>query len=92
MSFWAEQKGKHGAFKVGEILTKISDLSGLPWSSGGKESACNVEDLGSIPGWEDPLEEGMATHYRILARRIKRIEEPGGLQSMGSMRWTQLTD
>ena len=43
-------------------------------------------------GWEDPLEEGMATHSSILARRIKRIEEPGGLQSMGSERWTQLTD
>ena len=27
----------------------------------GKESACNVEDLGSIPGWEDPSEREMAT-------------------------------
>ena len=27
-------------------------------------------DLGSIPGWRDPLEEGMATHYSILAWRI----------------------
>ena len=34
-------------------------------------------------GWEDPLEKGMATHYSILARRIPRTEEPGGLQSMG---------
>ena len=34
-------------------------------------------------GWEDPLEEGMATHSRILAWRISWIEEPGGLQSMG---------
>ena len=30
-------------------------------------------------GWEDPLEEGMATHS---------TEEPGGLQSMGSQSWT----
>ena len=37
-------------------------------------------------GWEDPLEEGMATHSRILAWRITRKEEPGGLQSMGSQR------
>ena len=37
-------------------------------------------------GWEDPLEEGMATHSRILAWRIPRTEEPGGLQSMGSQR------
>ena len=34
-------------------------------------------------GWEDHLEEGMATHCRILAWRIPWTEEPGGLQSMG---------
>ena len=39
-------------------------------SSAGKESACNVGDLGSVPGLEDPLEEGMATHSGILAWRI----------------------
>ena len=37
-------------------------------------------------GWEDPLEEGMATHSSILAWRIPRTAEPGGLQSMGSQR------
>ena len=35
---------------------------------------------------EDPLEEGMATHSSILARRIPWTEEPGGLQSRGSQR------
>ena len=34
-------------------------------------------------GWEDPLEEGMATHSSILAWRIPMDKEPGGLQSMG---------
>ena len=37
-------------------------------------------------GWEDPLEEGMAPHSSILARKIPWTEEPGGLQSMGSLR------
>ena len=37
-------------------------------------------------GEEYPLEEGMATHSSILAWRIPWIEEPGGLQSMGSQR------
>jgi len=37
-------------------------------------------------GWEDPLEEGMATHSNILVWRIPTAEEPGGLQSMGSQR------
>ena len=32
---------------------------------------------------EDPLEEGMAVHSRILAWRIPWTEEPGELQSMG---------
>ena len=30
-------------------------------------------------GWEDPLEEDMATHSSILAWRIPCTEEPGGL-------------
>ena len=37
-------------------------------------------------GWEDPLEEGMATHSSILAWGIPWTEEPGGLQSMGLQR------
>ena len=37
-------------------------------------------------GWEDPLEEEMATHSSILAWRISWIEEPDGLQSMGLQR------
>ena len=35
---------------------------------------------------EDPLEKEMATHSSILAWRIPRMEEPGGLQSTGSQR------
>ena len=37
-------------------------------------------------GWEDLLEEGMATHSSVLAWRIPWTEEPAGLQSMGSQR------
>ena len=37
-------------------------------------------------GWEDPLEEGMATHSIVLAWRIPWTEGPGGLQSMGLQR------
>ena len=36
--------------------------------------------------WEDPLEEGMATHSSILAWRIPWTENPSGLQSMGLQR------
>ena len=37
-------------------------------------------------GWEDPLEEEMATQSSILAQRIPWTEEPGRLQSIGSHR------
>ena len=35
---------------------------------------------------EDPLEEGMASHSSILARRMPLTEEPGGLWTIGSQR------
>ena len=38
-------------------------------------------------GWEDPLEEEMATHSSNLAWEIPWTEEPGGLQS----KWSQKT-
>ena len=37
-------------------------------------------------GWEDPLEKEMATHSSTLAGKIPWTEEPGRLQSMGSLR------
>ena len=43
-------------------------------------------------GWEDPLEEQMATHSSILAWRIPKTEEPGGLQSTAvAKNWTWLS-
>ena len=48
----------------------------------------DVRELGSVQ--EDPLEEGMATHSSILAWRMPWTEEPGRLQSMGSLSWTWL--
>ena len=37
-------------------------------------------------GWQDPLEEGVATHSIFLPGDSPWTEEPGGLQSMGSQR------
>ena len=53
-------------------------------------NAGDVRDTDSIPGLEDPLEEGMATYSRILAWTIPLREEPGRLQSMGSQSQTRL--
>ena len=47
--------------------TEIRQVNmGFPGGSAGKESACHVGELGSIPGLED-LEKGKATHSSILA-------------------------
>ena len=61
---------------------------GFPGGSDGKESAHDVGDLGSIPGFERSPGEGMASHSSILAWRIPWTEELGGLQSMGSQRFS----
>ena len=43
---------------------------GFPGGSDGKESVSNVGNLGLIPGWKDPLEEGIASDPSIPAWRI----------------------
>ena len=55
----------------------------------GKTLLANAGDLRDevlTLGWEDPLEEGMATHSSLLTWRIPWTEDPGGLESMGSHR------
>ena len=61
--------------------TRLSDFHflGFLGSSAGKESACNVGDLGLI--------QGMATHSNILAWRIPWTIVHGVAKS-----WTQLSD
>ena len=51
--------------------------------------SCRKTQVRSL-GWEDPLEEGMATHSSTLAWRIPWTEEPGRLQSTGLQSWIQL--
>ena len=53
-----------------------------PPANAGDIKETHVRSLGG----EDPLEEGTATHFSILAWRIPWTEEPGGLQSMGLQR------
>ena len=49
-------------------------------------NAGGTRDAGSIPGWEDPLEEEMTTQFSILDWKMLWTEEPGGLQSKGLQR------
>ena len=62
---------------------EYSEWSLYAGGSAGKGSACNVGDLGSILGGEDPLEKGKATHSSILAWRISRtIYNPWGCKEL----------
>ena len=70
---------------------------GFPGGISGKEPTCQCRrremQIWSL-GQEDALVESMATHSSILAWRIAWIEEPGGLQFIGSQRvghdWSDL--
>ena len=57
---------------------------GVPGGAMGKGPACQGKRHKEISGptLEDPLDEGMATHYGIFGWRIPWIEEPGGLLFM----------
>ena len=62
-------------------MSLCTNFPSLYFSGGtsGKEFTCNagdVRDTGRFLGWEDPLEEGMATHSNILAWRIPWTEQP----------------
>ena len=67
------QRGKGGArlYRVSLVAQLVKNLTAM------KETWVQSLDQ------EDPLEKGMATHPSILAWRIPRTEEPGGLQSVG---------
>ena len=63
------------------IKEKIGE-SYFPGCTSGKEMPTNAGDIrgvGSVSGWEDPLEEGMGNDSSILAWKTPRAEEPGGL-------------
>ena len=87
--------------KVHIVKAMVFPVVGLPWVTQTIKNLLIMWEawVWSLV-WEDPLEEGMASHSSILAWRIPRTEESGGLQSMGSQRvshdcatelsWTEL--
>ena len=65
----------------------MSYVLGLPGGSMVKNLPVNAGDTGNVGlflGQADTLEKEMATHSSMLAWKIPRTEEPGGLQSIGS--------
>ena len=64
----------------------IWHLKGFPGGSVVKNPPAIQETWVPSPGWEDPLEEDMATHSRIFPWEIPWTEEPGRLEFIGSQR------
>ena len=53
-------------FQTDQMLESNTSVEGFPRSSVGKESACVQETRVRFLGWDDPLEQDMATHSSIL--------------------------
>ena len=68
------------------LLSKAFHLQNFPGGSDGKESTCSAGDLGSISRLGRSPGEGNGYPHSILAWRIPRTQEPGGLQSMRLLR------
>ena len=70
-----------------ENYTHINLILGFLGGSVLKNLSANTGDMGSVSlGWEDSLEEEMATHSSILGWGISWTGETGGLQSVRSQR------
>ena len=69
---WLSSKHNFMCFMASLIVQLVKNMSAMQetW----------VQSLGQV----DPLEKEMANHSSILAWKMPRTEEPGGLQSMGS--------
>ena len=63
-------------FIIGIGLNGVSQVAQVVKNPPANAGAMGDED--SILGWEDPLEEEMATHSSILASKIIWTEAPGG--------------
>ena len=80
----------HGVTKSQTQLSNWTDWQVALVVKTSPANAGDIRDMVRSLGQEDPLEEGMATHSRILAWRTSWTEEPGWLQSKGSQSLTWL--
>ena len=82
--------GMNRGFSRGSVVKKLSASQVVLVVKNPPANSGNMRDKVQSLGWEDPLEEGKATHFSILAWRIPWTQEPGRLQSIGSQSWTWL--
>ena len=79
----------NGSYKIRQIIIKIMEythIHGLPWWLRWYSVCLQCETGVQSQRREDPLEKAVAPHSRTLAWKTPWTEEPGGLQSTGSLR------
>ena len=77
------------------LIQALGNALGFLGDASGKEPVFQFrrhETWVRFLGWEDPLEEGVATHSSVLAWSVSWTEEPGGLQSIASQNQTWLSE
>ena len=75
----------HSQGKLRTRYKKTKNHTAISGGSDGKESACNMGDLGLIPGWERSLEKGCPLQHSC-GRILWTLVDPGGLQSLEMQR------
>ena len=87
---WGAMPSSRGSSRCRD-QTCVSCIAGRFFSTGASLVAQKVKHLPAVQetqvwslGWEDPLEEGMAVYFSILAWKILWTGEPGRLWSIGS--------
>ena len=62
---WMEERSRWRAQQRQRFGGRRKFGAGSPGGTSGKESACqDIREWGLAPGWEDPLEEGMANPFQ----------------------------
>ena len=86
-------QGEDPSGSVGkEPACHAGDTGEVGSTPGSGRALRNTWDIGWFLSWEDPLEEGITTHSRILYWRNPWTEEPGRLQFKGLQSRTWLSD
>ena len=86
IGLWVYDLQGHGSIDILSCLVLHIGEKGFPGGDSDKEPPANAGDLrewGQSLGGEHPLEEGMTTHFSILAGRIPYTEEPVGYSLKG---------
>ena len=85
ISYTCEETVEKWTLTLRRLCHLVQHVLGFPGGSVSKESACKAGDPGSIPGLGRSSGEGNGNPFQYSCLENSKTEEPGGLQSMGSL-------